>query len=113
MVRVFCSDVLAKYFTNFEQVSAAVQMDLYVNMFIDQNQEWFRSDPLVCAWLVLLESDLDALSVSIESERELSSELLANENRNEQIIDGGDSRDPDETSWGAFDLKDVLDTAEK
>jgi hypothetical protein len=37
MIRTLCSDILAKYFTNVENVSATVQADLYVNMFIDQN----------------------------------------------------------------------------
>jgi hypothetical protein len=61
MVRMLCNDILAKYYTNFDNVSAAVQADLYVSMFIEQNQEWLRLDPLVNKWLALLESDVDLL----------------------------------------------------
>lgn len=47
MVRHLLNDILAKYFSNVDNVSASVQSDLYVSMFIEQNQEWLRQDNLV------------------------------------------------------------------
>lgn len=68
MIRTLCNDILAKYFTTTENISTAVQADLYVNYFIEQNQEWIRSDPLINEWLLLLESDLDIMSNNQEGE---------------------------------------------
>mmetsp|Transcript_30220 Transcript_30220/g.29525 ORF Transcript_30220/g.29525 Transcript_30220/m.29525 type:complete len:227 (+) Transcript_30220:2928-3608(+) len=47
-----CSEILNKYFPIQEKAP------LFINKFVDQNQEFFRKDPTINEWLMILETNV-------------------------------------------------------
>lgn len=80
---------------------------LFIKAFIEQNQDFFRYDPVINDWIALLETGVCFNTPASTNDEQLT---LGTDDKQEEALESSEGSTPQHHDWSDFHLQDVFNT---